>query len=1016
MTVVATWKETNRRLRLWEIIEGQTNLKLAGKKIIPKELELHPTEIYEFYSHSRLTISDSKHLALHLKTDNICIYNLNTENQNRLSAPDLENKMDSWSFIKNDDFIVVKGEPIYRAYIFSYDKRDSDNWNCKRMIELKYFTWSYIDFNEKLFLAIEDTLILSQWNLDGLVLEQQYMLESSKRCRITQNRNSTLLVVQELDVLFIYSMELGMRLTRLEESNSKISFIGTDIGERMMISGTWGNCNIVDPFELHPQDNLKGAKKLFGNVETGMPYVIQLDKVIGWFKKDLCIRSLIPDEWIKHLRKELKDFKGFGSSYEVSQVKDMVDKIKNNITGITFKDQLKPYDDGLGFQYSYEGSLLEWIVRIDADYESAYIELAAHEFESKTEKWRRVEPKRIFSRHKENYGKDFIINCNPLANENLAMITRAGIYIWTVNSKNEIRRIQLLYFWDNELKRKNFETSSIINMLKNFLLSCAQSKNYLPTMNFTLVLKDSHLNPVCRQEWIDYYKNDKMFLAHYGTPWIKRLIDLKEDQMIYELLKRCIELSIEHGRIKNTIFLGIIATSFPELSQNYRAYVSEFLSRLAFVVPCRNKDLELINRYSTFKHLHHYGTYIQISETSSVDRVISWLFYRKTRDFISKIGISTFKSEPNLTIRLMIPLPKFVTYPDSYNSLMDFIYPAPSPFVMSYNIDLYKILIGEALLNFKWNTYGRKYYFIVWGIYTIFLCSFVIAATLSNQIPWNVQRYLLEGVIALGVYHLIFEIRQLIFSPIFYITSPWNYFDLGAIIFPIMTSCIWLQSGTIPTWEATISTLLLELKFLFYFRALDYFGVYFAIIIGVAGRVFSFLVILGIILFAFANSLYLLLRPTTDYSLDVLTDSSDPNNPWNLAKKYGTISDGVLLEGTSFIELPDESTNMFTGLLSSILATYLMLTAHVAMIREMLKEIPRDELKLFQGLLNAIQMEPAESVESQKMESLIKRSVQESIMELQQISKIETLTDEIKSLTKKLDEILDGMQGLSMKE
>ena len=75
----------------------------------------------------------------------------------------------------------------------------------------------------------------------------------------------------------------------------------------------------------------------------------------------------------------------------------------------------------------------------------------------------------------------------------------------------------------------------------------------------------------------------------------------------------------------------------------------------------------------------------------------------------------------------------------------------------------------------------------------------------------------------------------------------------------------WLQDGSAPPVEfIAYSNLLLEIKFLFFFRAIDSFGVYFAIIIGVARRIFSFLLILGIIIMAYGHSLYILLRPRLD--------------------------------------------------------------------------------------------------------------------------------------------------------
>ncbi|CAG8495238.1 2210_t:CDS:2 [Dentiscutata heterogama] len=152
-----------------------------------------------------------------------------------------------------------------------------------------------------------------------------------------------------------------------------------------------------------------------------------------------------------------------------------------------------------------------------------------------------------------------------------------------------------------------------------------------------------------------------------------------------------------------------------------------------------------------------------------------------------------------------------------------------------------------------------------------------------------------------------------------------NY--LGAFLLPIVTSIIWLRNDYMPTSMATISTLLLEIKFLLFFRATKFFGVYFSIILGVARKAFSFLMILGFIIFAFAHSLHLILRPNTEVSLDHPSYSSDQNNPWNLVTKYSIIeSNGTIDENPSLLQSPTTSTNMFMAIGTAILAVYMMLT------------------------------------------------------------------------------------------
>ncbi|CAG8599571.1 3090_t:CDS:2, partial [Racocetra persica] len=83
----------------------------------------------------------------------------------------------------------------------------------------------------------------------------------------------------------------------------------------------------------------------------------------------------------------------------------------------------------------------------------------------------------------------------------------------------------------------------------------------------------------------------------------------------------------------------------------------------------------------------------------------------------------------------------------------------------------------------------------------------------------------------------------------------------------------------------------------------------------------------GFIIFAFAHSLHLLLRPATEVSLDYPSYSSDPNDPWNLVTTYNSItSNNTIEENPSLIEPPDANTNMFMWFDSSILAVYVMLT------------------------------------------------------------------------------------------
>ncbi|CAG8473639.1 10082_t:CDS:2 [Dentiscutata erythropus] len=100
----------------------------------------------------------------------------------------------------------------------------------------------------------------------------------------------------------------------------------------------------------------------------------------------------------------------------------------------------------------------------------------------------------------------------------------------------------------------------------------------------------------------------------------------------------------------------------------------------------------------------------------------------------------------------------------------------------------------------------------------------------------------------------------LIFNWKRYVFNLWNCFDFGSLTFPVAISIYWLINGSPPLWAPSLACLFLDIKFLFYLRAFEYFGVYFAIIVGVAQTVFSYLIVLGIIILAFTHALYILLQ------------------------------------------------------------------------------------------------------------------------------------------------------------
>ncbi|PKK61090.1 hypothetical protein RhiirC2_226564 [Rhizophagus irregularis] len=141
-----------------------------------------------------------------------------------------------------------------------------------------------------------------------------------------------------------------------------------------------------------------------------------------------------------------------------------------------------------------------------------------------------------------------------------------------------------------------------------------------------------------------------------------------------------------------------------------------------------------------------------------------------------------------------------------------FIRPNPNPFVKTINRAIYETWGGEAMINFKWEKYGRYYYAIIWIIFAALLGCFTAATTLSEDyISEKDRKILYISSIFLGIIHLIIELRQFIYDPIAWISDPWNYFDLGAYLLPTCTSIYSLKNDDKIFFLISISLLLSRL-------------------------------------------------------------------------------------------------------------------------------------------------------------------------------------------------------------
>ncbi len=313
--------------------------------------------------------------------------------------------------------------------------------------------------------------------------------------------------------------------------------------------------------------------------------------------------------------------------------------------------------------------------------------------------------------------------------------------------------------------------------------------------------------------WVSYVKNCNKNFLEYGAILFMFAVKVHDLKSIDEIYKKCLKLFEDPE--KNKGFLSIITESLPSLNAYYPEYIARYSTDTNFIIDSFDYKIEYISTL----HLQPFSSNIEIidltpsiswtkytykldkSDKSDKSRIIQILImllfysslpisfsifhilnhlhiineiyidglskhYYKSYYFISRIfkpeNINSEIHVPKRTITFMIPYIKFISYPQEYNWWRELVFiPQPSPFVKTITYDIYKTWNGEALINFKWNLYGKYYYFVIWIMFTALLGCFTAATTFSEDyISEDIRKRLFFVSAYLGIIHISFEYRQ----------------------------------------------------------------------------------------------------------------------------------------------------------------------------------------------------------------------------------------------------------------
>ncbi|GBB89835.1 hypothetical protein RclHR1_16670003 [Rhizophagus clarus] len=811
-------------------------------------------------------------------------------------------------FLPNGDLIrvLVKDRKIYK-YCFTDKPKNTVPWEYSQINDIKIpqclneRSFECFMYQTKLFLLVCGNK-MHQFDLLTMNLERKYHDYSGLGRQITVNKNQALLAAPGFGNTVVYSMENGMLIYKSEYyfyntystflynrfsnynlfadehseySRCGVQFITLNNTERLFIYHENGG-KLVDPYQVYDEIVISDGFNGKTNVITELNRKIFIDN------GNVCVTNGlngIDENKLEQISNKINSIYTFFTLKIIqSMLKEIInqDEIKNVVSNnevIVLKDDVEIKNIGLGKLVLYNN-----------DYGLNYIGIEENN------------GYRIALMGFSNILSIKLLNNN----QDLVLISESAISICTINENG----LKTRYHWHNNewnnICNKFREDRDINKHFKPFIEKILKnefddSKHSIP---FSMEIGSGSWRGYIAENNI----NDNLVSPKFGIEMLKKAIKEKQQQAIQHIIETTQDYSEN--------YMTIISLNLAELCDYYPDFIIKYISSTSIMLSpyfwwtgnSKNASLHsyrdiyikgsnMENNYfkpilAIYKGLIRYLRAEE--EIQIVNFIVPFLqiyVYQddsknndhenceteKDHDIKSKIITILKKLITGLKIIMMIP---------KSNSIWNkFLYKQKS--ILFCNIDsnnFYNWWNFAAIIDFKWKTFGKRYYYLIWLFYTIFYICYSLASTLEQKfIPDLYFKLLFIISIIFGSIFLIFEIRQCLWNYKIYLDDIWNLFG----------------------------------------KVIESYGIYFAIIIGVANKVFPFLVLLFFIVLGYAQAFFIVLRSNS---------INDDNDPRNVATKYDFVNPNGTISNSTIIQDPDSNTNLFNWFPTSLLAVYKLLT------------------------------------------------------------------------------------------
>jgi hypothetical protein len=687
----------------------------------------------------------------------------------------------------------------------------------------------------KLFLMVERKIL--QFDLLTMNLERKYpKFFSHLDCQITMNKSQTLLATGTFDYAYIYSMENGMLIYNSEyyfyntysiflygkifiysnynlfaakENCYQVEFITLKNTERLV------NCianysKLVDPYQVYDEIDISDD---FNKTSV----ITKLNRKIFINNGKVCVTNGLDENKLQQLSNKTISIYSL-STFKIiqSMLNEIIDQVDIKKVSSREKNKVEIIKNSLWIEYSSDPFLKrDWITREDNGISRCYgipyilsfkllnnqdlilIHMRGIDIHTTNEDrgrhryfWNNNEWNDIFKKFEEERGGIYDNNFIDEHGEE-----RGEIYDNNFIDEHGEERVEID---DNNFINEHYKPL-IERILKN---EFDDSKHSIPLPNIVDAVDLVAVSIGNRKEIVEDVINNKFVLPKAINEMLEIAIKKKYNDVVRQI--------IESTQDYSENYMNIISLNLAELCDYCPDYIIKYISRTSIMLSpyC----LEIVN--SENSSLHSY-TDIYIKESNMKNKYFEPIS-AKFKGLIQHLRIK----EVVQTVSFIVPFPQICVYQDdsknndhenreTENNNHDIkskiitilkkmitglkiimiipkskciwnevLYKPKS--ILFCNIDsnhFYNWWNFAAIIDFKWNTFGKVYYYLIWLFYTIFHVCYVLASTLEQKsIPDFYFKLLFIISIIFGSLLLIFEIRHCIWNYKIYFNDVWNLF------------------------------------------------------------------------------------------------------------------------------------------------------------------------------------------------------------------------------------------------